>query len=407
MSPDEPLQGAQVTIDTYPRLPHPHLPHPCLPGGSDRSVMDDALNYTVHARFHAPPSSTPRCTRCFPKLHRSAHTYVTLPRLVSSHPSLHTCRPLPAPPSSHSQVRKPIGVVGLVTPWNLPLYLLSWKVAPALAMGNCVVAKPSELTPTTASMLATTLERAGLPPGVFNVVHGTGADAGAALCAHPDVGALSFTGGSSTGAAVAAAVSPRFAKLSLELGGKNPLLVFADADVELAVSRDDDGDTDAQPPHIRAHTRRPSQFTPPLPLSRASQVKGAIRASFLNSGQICLCASRILVQRTPDGFHERFAAAFAAAASALRLGPPTDPSANVGPLVSAAQRDKVRDLYLAAAATDGASTLCGGPSDPRVLAAEALHNGGHWFAPTVPSLDGTQLVLISCQAPLWLPSVEP
>lgn len=128
-----------------------------------------------------------------------------------------------------------MGVVGVVTPWNLPLYLLSWKVAPALAMGNAVVAKPSELTPTTASMLAALLDQAGLPRGVFNVVHGTGSEAGAALCAHPDVAALSFTGGTSTGAAVAAAVSPRFAKLSLELGGKNPLLVFSDCDFELAV----------------------------------------------------------------------------------------------------------------------------------------------------------------------------
>ena len=156
-------------------------------------------------------------------------------------------------------VRKPVGVVGLVTPWNLPLYLLTWKLAPALAMGNAVVAKPSELTPTTATMLAGLLERAGLPRGIFNVVHGAGQEAGAALCSHESVGAISFTGGSQAGAAVAAAVAPRFAKLSLELGGKNAMLVFADCDVDLAVD-------------------------------------AAVRASFLNAGQICLCASRILVQ---------------------------------------------------------------------------------------------------------------
>jgi len=246
-------------------------------------------------------------------------------------------------------VRKPVGVVGLITPWNLPLYLLTWKLAPALAMGNAVVAKPSELTPTTASMLARVLERAGLPPGVFNVVHGTGAAVGAALCAHPRVGAISFTGGTATGSLVAAAVAPRFAKLSLELGGKNPLLVFADCDLELAV-------------------------------------QGAVRASFLNSGQICLCASRILVEDTADGFYERFAAAFANAASALKLGAPTDPSADIGPLVSAAQRDKVSALYRAAVGTDGVRTLAGGLEDPRAVAAHGAHQGGHWFAPTV--LDG-------------------
>lgn len=148
-------------------------------------------------------------------------------------------------------VRKPVGVVGLVAPWNLPLYLLTWKLAPALAMGNAVVAKPSELTPTTASMLGEIFQRAGLPDGVFNVVHGKGAVAGAALCAHPSVGAVSFTGGSNTGTAVAQAVAPRFAKLSLELGGKNALLVFADCDFD-------------------------------------ATVHGAVRAAFLNSGQSAL-----------------------------------------------------------------------------------------------------------------------
>jgi acyl-CoA reductase-like NAD-dependent aldehyde dehydrogenase len=217
-------------------------------GGADRSSMDDALNYTV---------------------------------------------------------RKPVGVVGLVTPWNLPLYLLTWKLAPALAMGNSVVAKPSELAPTTATMLAGLLKRAGLPPGIFNVVHGTGQEAGAALCSHQSVGALSFTGGTQTGATVAAAVAPRFAKLSLELGGKNAMLVFADCDIDVAVD-------------------------------------AAVRASFLNAGQICLCASRILVQDSADGFYERFAAAFAVKAAALTLGHPADASTDVGPLVSASHRDKAR-----------------------------------------------------------------
>ena len=247
-------------------------------------------------------------------------------------------------------LRKPVGVVGLVTPWNLPLYLLSWKLAPALAMGNSVVAKPSELTPTTASMLANLLERAGLPPGVFNVVHGAGGDAGRALCEHPEVGALSFTGGTETGAAVAAAVAPRFAKLSLELGGKNSLIVFADCDVDTAVD-------------------------------------GAVRASFLNSGQICLCASRILVENTPDGFYEKFASAFAARAAELAVGHPRSAATDLGPVVSAAQKSKVDAHVAAALALPGAVARCGGPDDARASSAAAAFGGdGYWVAPTV--LDG-------------------
>ena len=248
-------------------------------------------------------------------------------------------------------VRKPVGVVGLVTPWNLPLYLLSWKLAPALAMGNTVVAKPSELTPTTASMLSELLTRAGLPPGVFNVVHGTGADAGAALCAHPEVAALSFTGGTATGAAVAAAVAPRFAKLSLELGGQNALVVFADCDFDATVD-------------------------------------GAVRASFLNSGQICLCASRVLVERTADGFYERFATAFAERTRALRVGHPLDETTDLGPLISAAQLERV-SAHVGSALERGAGgvvALSGGPGDARAADAARAHGHGHWCAPTV--LDG-------------------
>lgn len=250
-------------------------------------------------------------------------------------------------------IRKPVGVVGLVTPWNLPLYLLTWKLAPALAMGNSVVAKPSELTPTTASMLADLMERAGLPAGVFNVVHGSGAEAGQALCSHPDVGAISFTGGTATGSAVAAAVAPRFAKLSLELGGKNALLVFADCDLDAAV-------------------------------------EGAVRASFLNSGQICLCASRILVERTNDGFYEAFADRFAQRAAQLTVGHPLDPSSDLGPLISEAQRDKVTSHVQAALATPGVFARSGGLDDERVEGALSSNGGaGYWFSPTV--LDGCEI----------------
>jgi aminomuconate-semialdehyde/2-hydroxymuconate-6-semialdehyde dehydrogenase len=155
--------------------------------------------------------------------------------------------------------RSPVGVCGLITPWNLPVYLLSWKVAPALAMGNTVVAKPSELTPRSANLLAEIIQKAGVPDGVFNIVHGYGGDAGQALCEHPDVDLISFTGGTATGRRVAATAAPMFKKLSLELGGKNATIVFADCDFE--------------------HT-----------------VKGAVRAAFTNQGQVCLAGSRIFVQ---------------------------------------------------------------------------------------------------------------
>src|SRR5688572_31699663 len=161
--------------------------------------------------------------------------------------------------------RVPVGVVGLITPWNLPLYLLTWKLAPALGLGNAVVAKPSELTPRTADALADLLAEAGLPDGVYNVVHGLGPEAGAPLVAHEEVRAVSFTGGTATGAKVAAAAGAK--KLSLELGGKNASLVFADCDLE-------------------------------------ETVKGVARAAFTNQGQICLCGSKILVEAS---IHDRFA----------------------------------------------------------------------------------------------------
>lgn len=216
-------------------------------------------------------------------------------------------------------IRRPLGVVALISPWNLPLYLLSWKVAPALAMGNTIVAKPSELTPLTANALAEILHEVGLPDGVFNLVHGLGPEAGAALVAHPDVAAVSFTGGTSTGASVAAAAAPSFKKLSLELGGKNPTVVFADADLDAAVA-------------------------------------GATQAAFRNQGQICLCGSRILVERD---IIEPFTEAFVARVNALKLGDPADPSTDLGSLVSLAHREKVEG-YLKLAVEEGGTILTGG-----------------------------------------------
>src|ERR1700730_7724204 len=169
--------------------------------------------------------------------------------------------------------RQPLGVAGLISPWNLPLYLLSWKIAPAIAAGNTCVAKPSEMTPLTAYRLAEIAKEAGIPPGVINIVHGLGGKAGRALTCHDDIAAISFTGGTVTGAAVAANAAPRFKKLSLELGGKNPNVIFADADLEEAIAT-------------------------------------TMRSSFWNQGEICLCGSRIFVERfIHDQFVERFAAA--------------------------------------------------------------------------------------------------
>lgn len=215
--------------------------------------------------------------------------------------------------------RSPAGVCALVTPWNLPLYLLSWKTAPALAMGNTIVAKPSELTPLTANLLAEILQEAGCPPGVFNLVHGLGAEAGDALVSHPEVSLVSFTGGTATGARVAAAAAPQFKKLSLELGGKNPSLVFADCDLDRTVP-------------------------------------GVARSAFLNQGQICLCGSRILVERS---LHDRFVEALLQELKAWKVGDPADPETRIGAAISAAHRDKVEG-YLKLAAEEGGTIRCGG-----------------------------------------------
>lgn len=232
------------------------------------------------------------------------------------------------------EARKPIGIVGLITPWNLPLYLLSWKVAPALAMGNAIVAKPSELTPLTADALAEICADI-LPPGVFNLVHGLGPECGQAIVEHPEIKAISFTGGTATGRVVAATAAPMFKKLSLELGGKNATLVFADADFEEAVA-------------------------------------GARTAAFANQGEICLCGSRILVERS---IHDRFVEALVSQAAALQVGDPADPATDIGALNSQAHRDKVEG-YLALAREEG-GTVHGGvrPSGPGAFLTPAVVTG--------------------------------
>ncbi len=234
-------------------------------------------------------------------------------------------------------VAKPVGVAALITPWNLPLYLLSWKVAPAIGMGNTVVCKPSELTPMTANLLMETIHEVGLPAGVVNLVHGDGAGAGGPLTAHPDVDLVSFTGGTATGAKVAASAAPQFKKLSLELGGKNASIIFDDCDLDATVA-------------------------------------GVTRAAFLNQGQVCLCGSRILVQ---SSIHDEFLAKFVDTVEAMKIGNPSDESTQLGALISPQHLDKVSG-YVALAKEEGGEVLTGGyPCLPK----EFEH--GNWLAPTV------------------------
>ena len=217
-------------------------------------------------------------------------------------------------------VRKPLGVVGVITPWNLPLLLLTWKVAPALACGNVVVAKPSEETPATATLLAEAMEDAGIPNGVYNVVHGFGpGSAGEFLTQHPDVDAVTFTGESRTGAAIMKSVAPTVKPVSFELGGKNAAIVFADCNFEDAVN-------------------------------------GLSEAVFLNTGQVCLCAERLYVERPIFG---AFVAALKQKAEALHPGWPNDPKTDLGPLISAQHRDKVLS-YFRLAQEEGATAITGG-----------------------------------------------
>jgi aminomuconate-semialdehyde/2-hydroxymuconate-6-semialdehyde dehydrogenase len=217
-------------------------------------------------------------------------------------------------------VRKPLGVVGVITPWNLPLLLMTWKVAPALACGDCVVVKPSEETPASATLLAEVIEAAGVPRGVFNVVHGFGPDsAGEFLTTHPEVDAVTFTGESRTGAAIMRAVAPSVKPVSFELGGKNAAIVFADCDFEEAVN-------------------------------------GLSDAVFLNTGQVCLCAERVYVERK---IFDRFVVAMKKKAEALQLGWPADKNTTTGPLISKEHREKVLSYYQLAR-EEGAMTVTGG-----------------------------------------------
>ncbi len=218
-------------------------------------------------------------------------------------------------------LRQPLGVVGCISPWNLPLYLFTWKIAPALASGCCVVAKPSEITPMTAYLLSKLCIEAEFPAGVLNIVHGLGAKAGGALVTHKDVKAISFTGGTKTGEWIAREAAPRFKKLSLELGGKNPNIIFADCDYE-------------------------------------TMLETTVRSSFSNQGQICLCGSRIFIERP---LYEKFKKDFVERVSQLKIGDPLDKTTNIGAVVSREHLEKVLS-YIELAKAEGGTILLGGKS---------------------------------------------
>ncbi|MDQ3046475.1 MAG: aldehyde dehydrogenase [Bacteroidota bacterium] len=216
-------------------------------------------------------------------------------------------------------LRTPVGVAGCISPWNLPLYLFTWKIAPAIAAGNCVVAKPSEITPMTAYLLSELCIEAGLPKGVLNIVHGLGHKVGAAITAHPKIPLISFTGGTKTGAEIARVAAPMFKKLSLELGGKNPNIIFADCDFEKAI-------------------------------------RMTLQSSFANQGQICLCGSRIMIERS---IYEKFKTEFVDRVKKLKVGNPADEDSRLGAVVSKPHMEKILS-YIELAKEEGGTVLCGG-----------------------------------------------
>ncbi len=216
-------------------------------------------------------------------------------------------------------LREPIGVAGCISPWNLPLYLFTWKIAPALAAGNTVVAKPSEVTPMTAFLLSELCIEAGLPAGVLNIVHGLGNKVGAAITTHPDIPMISFTGGTATGAQIAKEAAPMFKKLSLELGGKNPNIIFADCDFE-------------------------------------KMLQVTLKSSFSNQGEICLCGSRIFIEKP---LYEKFKTAFVEATEKLKVGDPQSADVDLGAIVSEEHMDKILS-YIELAKEEGGSILAGG-----------------------------------------------
>ncbi|WP_166965884.1 aldehyde dehydrogenase [Yeosuana marina] len=234
-------------------------------------------------------------------------------------------------------LRQPLGVVGCISPWNLPLYLFTWKIAPAIAAGNCVVSKPSEITPMTAYLLGDICNQAGLPKGVLNIVHGLGSTTGQAIIEHPDIKAISFTGGTTTGSHIAKVAAPMFKKLSLELGGKNPNIIFADCDYN-------------------------------------EMLETTVLSSFSNQGQICLCGSRIFVEAS---IYKQFKQDFIAKVKRLKVGHPSEPDTNIGALVSKSHLEKVIQ-YIEIAKQENGTVLCGGHE----VSVKGFENG-YYLEPTI------------------------
>ena len=244
-------------------------------------------------------------------------------------------------------LRQPIGVVGCISTWNLPLYLFTWKIAPAIAAGNCVVAKPSEITPMTAYLLGEILTDAGLPKGVLNIIHGYGTTAGQAIVEHPNIKAISFTGGTKTGAHIAKVAAPMFKKLSLELGGKNPAIIFSDCDYD-------------------------------------EMLQTTVKSSFANQGQICLCGSRIFVEAS---LYKKFKKDFIKAVSKLKVGSPFNNDTDIGALVSKTHLDKVKS-YIDNAAQYGGKVIFGGNS----VTVEDSEEG-YYLQPTIIEVDDNSCIL--------------
>ena len=234
-------------------------------------------------------------------------------------------------------LRQPIGVVGCISPWNLPLYLFTWKIAPAIAAGNCVVAKPSEVTPMTAFLLGEICTEAGLPKGVLNIVHGLGKSTGQAIVEHPNIKAISFTGGTTTGAHIARVAAPMFKKLSLELGGKNPNIIFADCDYDKMLAT-------------------------------------TVRSSFANQGQICLCGSRIFIE---EKIYEKFKKDFIQKVKQLVVGHPSKSRSDIGALVSKEHLEKI-EAYVKIAEKEGGKIVCGG-----LEVTVPGYENGYYFQPTI------------------------
>ena len=256
-------------------------------------------------------------------------------------------------------LRQPIGVAGCISPWNLPLYLFSWKIAPALAAGCTVVAKPSEVTPMTAFLLSEICIEAGLPPGVLNIVHGLGNKVGEAIVSHPGIPLISFTGGTATGKTIARIAAPMFKKLSLELGGKNPNIIFADCDYEKMLS-------------------------------------STMRSSFSNQGQICLCGSRIFIERS---IYEKFKLDFISKTKALLVGNPIEDKTNIGAIVSKEHQQKILS-YIELAKTEGGKIICGG----KAKIVDGDFEGGYFIEPTI--IEGLKYNCRSNQEEIFGPVVS-